>query len=142
MTQIRYAKVLSANDTGETGAHQAGILVPKTDAELIAFFPPLDPSVKNPDTWIWCEDEFGKKWKLRFVYYNNKLHVTSGTRNEYRITWMTEYLKINLAKAGDSVIFEAKKEPNEYKIRLEKAAQVVPENAAPVIKLNGWRRVH
>jgi len=38
MTQARYAKLLSANDTGETGGHQAGILVPKSDAELLAFF--------------------------------------------------------------------------------------------------------
>lgn len=142
MTQAQYAKLLSANDTGETGGHQAGILVPKTDAELLAFFPYLDPEVKNPDAWIWCEDEFGKKWKLRYVYYNNKLHVAGGTRNEYRITWMTEYLRLNSAKSGDSVIFKATNEPDEYKIRLVKPTEQKFQGATQVIKLAGWRRVH
>ncbi len=142
MTQARYAKLLSANDTGETGGHQAGILVPKTDAELLAFFPYLDPAVKNPDAWIWCEDEFGKKWKLRYVYYNNKLHVANGTRNEYRITWMTEYLRLNSAKAGDSFILEATEEPDEYKIKIAKRKADILGDAPQAIKLAGWRRVH
>lgn len=142
MTRTKYAKLLSANDTGETGGHQAGILVPKGDVKLLAFFPALDADVKNPDAWIWCEDEFGKKWKLRYIYYNNKLHDPTGTRNEYRITWMTEYLRLNSAKAGDSVVFESTDEPDEYKIRLEKPMQSDLCQVAPVIKLTGWRRVH
>ena len=142
MTQARYAKLLSANDTGETGGHQAGILVPKTDAELLAFFPPLDPNIKNPDAWIWCEDEFGKKWKLRYIYYNNKLHVAGGTRNEYRITWMTEFLRLNSARAGDSVVFEATSEPDEFRIMLEKPKRSTSDETPQLIKLTGWRRVH
>ncbi|MBS1069751.1 EcoRII N-terminal effector-binding domain-containing protein [Gluconobacter cerinus] len=140
MSQAQYAKLLSANDTGETGGHQAGILVPKTDAELLAFFPPLDLEKKNPDAWIWCEDKYGKKWKLRYIYYNNKLHTPGGTRNEYRITWMTEYLRLNSAKPGDSVVFEATDEPDQFKIKLEKPLASSAE--PPVIKLAGWRRVH
>jgi len=142
MTQARYAKLLSANDTGETGGHQAGILVPKSDAELLAFFPALDSNVKNPDAWIWCEDEFGKKWKLRYIYYNNKLHVNGGTRNEYRITWMTEYLRLSLAKAGDTVIFEETDKVGEYKIRLEKPRGLTDKANYSTIKLAGWHRVH
>ncbi len=42
----RITKVLSANDTGETGGHQAGMLVPK-EGRILAFFPSLDPSEKN-----------------------------------------------------------------------------------------------
>src|SRR5215469_7482404 len=45
VSQIR--KTLSANDVGSTGAHQAGILIPK-DPKILAFFPTLDASTKNP----------------------------------------------------------------------------------------------
>jgi hypothetical protein len=41
------SKVLSANDTGDTGGHQAGILVPK-DPDILAFFPKLDANRRNP----------------------------------------------------------------------------------------------
>jgi len=136
-----YAKLLSANDTGETGGHQAGILVPKSDGELLAFFPELDPSIKNPDAWIWCEDEFGKLWKMRYIYYNNRFHDPRGTRNEYRITWMTEYLNLNGAREGDSVIFESKGEPGDYRIRVQKAGRSEARKPG-VIRLTGWRRVH
>lgn len=143
MSGRSYAKLLSANDTGATGGHQAGILVPKTDVELLAFFPPLDAEIKNPDVWIWCEDEFGRAWKFRFVYYNNKLHDAEGTRNEYRITWMTEYLRLNSAREGDSVVFEAKDEPGDYRISVQKADSAASGGGRPgVIKLSGWRRVH
>lgn len=142
MSGRSYAKLLSANDTGATGGHQAGILVPKTDVELLAFFPPLDPDIKNPDFWIWCQDEFGKAWKFRFVYYNNKFHDPNGTRNEYRITWMTEYLRLNSAREGDSIVFVARDEPGEYGISVLKAAGTNPGSRSSVIKLSGWRRVH
>ena len=48
MTQPKaIEKILSASDTGQTGGHQAGILVPKT-GEVLSFFPRLDPHRKNP----------------------------------------------------------------------------------------------
>jgi hypothetical protein len=42
-----YEKQLTANDTGETGAHQAGIHIPKSQKDLLSFLPPLDAS-KEP----------------------------------------------------------------------------------------------
>lgn len=46
ISQIR--KTLSANDVGATGAHQAGILIPK-NPKILAFFPSLDKSVKESE---------------------------------------------------------------------------------------------
>ncbi len=96
-----FIKVLSPNDVGATGAHQGGILIPKSEADLLSILPRLDPSLKNPDAWIECVDENGIVRKFRFVYYNNKLHDPNGTRNEYRITYMTGYFKGLVAREGE-----------------------------------------
>jgi hypothetical protein len=96
MTNRTFSKTLSANDVGATGGHQGGILIPKSEAELLSFLPVLDPKVKNPDAWIECEDETGTTRKFRFIYYNNKLHDEGGTRNEYRITYMPPILVTTL----------------------------------------------
>lgn len=97
----RITKTLSANDTGETGGHQAGILIPKS-ARILSFFPELDPSIKNPRISLYFFEEDGvTKWPFEFIYYNGKLF--DGTRNEYRLTWMTQYLRAKNAKAGDSI---------------------------------------
>jgi len=86
MKRTAFQKALSANDVGATGAHQAGILIPKTNRELLAFLPSLDATTKNPSAWIDCIDEGGTVRRFRYVYYNNALHDLGGTRNEYRIT--------------------------------------------------------
>ena len=132
-----FEKLLSRNDTGESGAHQAGILVPKTDGDLLDFFPKLDAGTKNPDAMIDCEDETGKWWRFRFVYYNNKLHDATGTRNEYRLTRMTKYFREVAATEGNLLVF-SKRDDGSYGIRLK-----APEHdAGSVIRLSGWRRVH
>lgn len=95
-------KVLSMNDTGETGGHQAGILIPKV-GEVLRFFPDLGCEEKNPRVAMYFTDEAGKEWKLNFIYYNNKFFDVKGTRNEYRLTGMTAYFRENGLKAGDTV---------------------------------------
>ena len=95
-------KVLSLNDTGETGGHQAGILVPK-NSEVLTFFPDLGCDEKNPRVTMYFSDEAGKIWKLNFIYYNNKFFDAKGTRNEYRLTGMTAYFRVKGLKAGDSI---------------------------------------
>lgn len=132
-----FEKVLSKNDTGESGSHQAGILVPKGDRALLEFFPCLDTSVKNPDAIIQCIDEDGRNWRFRFIYYNNRHHDPAGTRDEYRITRMTGYLRTAGAISGQSVIFESIG-PSTYRIMVTRC--VVGDLA--VTKLAGWRRVH
>lgn len=94
-------KELSRNDTGETGGHQAGILIPK-DPEILSFFPVLDPEEKNPRHHIYFQDSTGHKWKFAFIYYNNRFF--GGTRNEYRLTGMTSFLRSNNLKAGDAIV--------------------------------------
>lgn len=96
-------KILSSNDTGETGGHQAGILVPK-NSEVLSFFPDLGCEEKNPRVVMYFVDESGKSWKLNFIYYNNKFFDQKGTRNEYRLTGMTAYFRENALKAGDAII--------------------------------------
>lgn len=141
MKKNTFVKYLSPNDCGTTGSHQAGILVPRTDTELLAFFGTLDPSKLNPDTWIDCEDELGQRWKFRYIYYNNKLHVATGTRNEYRITHLTKYLRSVGATAGDCLAFSVGSDSQTFKVRLEKSARV-NERSPMAVVLRGWRKVH
>ena len=101
MREITVTKVLSANDTGETGGHQAGLLVPKR-AELLAFFPTLDSATKNPRVHLLFQDDSGTQWEFAFIYYNNRFF--GGTRNEYRLTRMTRYLREAALVSGDTVV--------------------------------------
>src|SRR4051794_3860535 len=96
-------KILSANDTGETGGHQAGILVPK-EGGILSFFPKLDPTVKNPRSVLDVIDDDQHEWAFPFIYYNNRFF--GGTRNEYRLTGMTAFFRRFNLKAGDSVILK------------------------------------
>lgn len=99
----KISKKLTANDVGTTGAHQAGILVPKEKA-ILSFFPSLDPNVKNPRiTLIVRELKDGTRWEFNFIYYNNRLF--GGTRNEYRLTRMTRYLRAIDSRVGDNLVF-------------------------------------
>lgn len=95
------SKVLSPNDTGETGGHQAGMLIPK-GGEILEFFPDLNTEEKNPRTYLYFIDDVNKRWKFNFIYYNNKFF--GGTRNEYRLTGMTAYIRQNNLKTGDTII--------------------------------------
>jgi hypothetical protein len=94
-------KTLSANDTGETGGHQAGLLVPKT-AGVLRFFPQLDATRKNPRAKLDVIDDAGREWTFSFIYYNNAFF--GGTRNEYRLTGMTAFFRAFNLKTGDKVI--------------------------------------
>lgn len=143
----KFVKTLSANDVGTTGGHMGGILVPKGDGELLAFLPSLDASTLNPSAWIGCETPDGSPLQLRFVYYNNRLHTLGGTRNEYRITYLTKFLRDAGAKEGD--LFEIAKEDGSsvYRLRVINRDGVEPprgDGDGPIrIKLTtGWRRVH
>jgi hypothetical protein len=96
-------KKLSANDVGINGAHQAGILVPK-DKNILSFFPALNAGTKNPRmNLVVRETTDGSRWEFNFIYYNNRLF--GGTRNEYRLTCMTKYLRAIDAKVGDDLVF-------------------------------------
>ncbi len=141
MTNKTFAKYLSANDTGKTGSHQAGILVPRTDPELLSFFGCLDPRELNPDAWICCVDERGERWRFRYIYYNNKLHTANGTRNEYRLTHLTKYLRSADASPGDRLMFSATRTPGTFTVALQPQDKVALQQPQSVV-LKGWSRVH
>jgi hypothetical protein len=93
-------KDLSRNDTGETGGHQAGILIPR-DPELLSFFPKLNPNEYNPRHQLTFLDSLGTKWRFSFIYYNNAFF--GGTRNEFRLTCMTPFFRAHNLHAGDKL---------------------------------------
>ena len=97
------SKRLSANDTGETGAHQAGILIPK-DERVLRYFPQLSDREKNPRCRIHFRGPDGREWHFNFIHYNNQNF--GGTRNEYRLTGMTEFIRSHLLSVGDEIVFD------------------------------------
>lgn len=96
-------KILSPNDVGETGAHQVGIYISK-DPRVLGFFPALDPSGVDPSVmlnFIWAHN--GTQYSFRFVYYNGKLTGRS-TRDEYRLTQMTDFMRDSGMRSGDMLV--------------------------------------
>ena len=73
-----YCKFLTANDTGVTGSHQAGIHIAKQAWPILFDEPGVKGSIKDRMVEINWQD--GIKTLSRFIYYGQK------TRNEYRIT--------------------------------------------------------
>ena len=105
-------KYLSRNDTGETGGHQAGILIPR-DPEILFFFPRLNPKEYNPRHRLIFKDVLGTKWTFSFIYYNNRFF--GGTRNEYRLTCMTPFIRAHNLRFGDKLIL-SRDEDNRFHI--------------------------
>ena len=129
-------KKLSLNDVGATGAHQAGILIPKK-GPLLEFFPFLDSKAENPRTSISFEDEYGKIWSFSYIYYNNKLR--GGTRNEYRLTGMTAYLKQINAKENDILIFEKIDDDYYIKVKTEDDKYLDDDNIVSLVLDDKWK---
>ncbi len=73
-----YCKFLSANDTGVTGGHQAGILISRTSNNILFDTPGIKGSNKDREICVCWQNDFTTT--SRFVYYGQK------TRNEYRMT--------------------------------------------------------
>ena len=77
-SQTVFCKFLAANDTGSTGAHQAGIYISKPSIPILFD----EPGVKgeNKEKWVKVKWHDDFETDTRFIYYGQ------GTRNEYRIT--------------------------------------------------------
>jgi hypothetical protein len=135
-TEIR--KKLSANDVGTTGGHQAGILVPKED-RILSFFPKLDKTVKNPRMkLVFFERTNRERWEFNFIYYNKKL-FGEGTRNEYRLTGMTKFMRAINAKVGDSLIFSRDENDSfEVDIIRENNGTTLTTDGDTLILSGGW----
>jgi len=128
------SKELSRNDTGETGGHQAGILVPK-DSSILRFFPSLDSTQYNPRHEIAFHDTSANKWVFAFIYYNNR--AFGGTRNEYRLTRMTSYMRSNNLLAGDVLIL-SRDEDSRYNIDYRRRSDDV-KNEDRLVLGSGWK---
>ena len=140
-----YKKVLTKNDTGETGGHQGGITIPKKNSDLLNFFPQLDKKKFNPEEWITCVDPDGNEWDMRYVYYNGKTFTPRlSTRNEYRITYMTKFFKKWNAKSQDFIVFEETKGRNRYLLSIERNEAFNPKfpQSPKLIVLKGWSKVY
>ena len=73
-----FCKFLSANDTGLTSSHQAGIYIPQNSIPIL--FSEKGNKGENKDKWIKIKWQNDFETSSRFIYYGK------GTRNEYRIT--------------------------------------------------------
>jgi hypothetical protein len=73
-----FCKFLSANDTGETGGHQAGIYISKPAVPIL--FNRMFDRGQNHEKWVKIKWQDDYETDTRFIYYGQK------TRNEYRIT--------------------------------------------------------
>lgn len=77
-SSLAYCKFLSSNDTGDTGAHQAGIYIAKESVPILFDQPGIRGENKDRFVTIRWQDDFTTE--SRFIYYGK------GTRDEYRIT--------------------------------------------------------
>lgn len=98
--EFSFCKFVSPNDAGDTGAHQAGLYIPKNSIQIL-FEEPGEKGKNKEKTAIikWGD---GTESHSRFIYYGQ------GTRNEYRITRLGRHFNV-----GDLVII-TKKNENEY----------------------------
>lgn len=137
----KISKKLSANDVGATGGHQAGILVPKAK-EILSFFPELNPRIKNPRiTLLVRERADGSKWEFNFIYYNNALF--DGTRNEYRLTCMTKYLRAIDAKIGGELVFSKDENGSVYVECVRAGGSAARLNDDGILILSGgWKIIN
>jgi hypothetical protein len=76
--ELAYCKFITANDTGETGGHQAGFHIHQNAWELAFNSQGEKGSNKDSFVTIRWQDDF--ETDSRFIYYG------TGTRNEYRLT--------------------------------------------------------
>ncbi|RIX60106.1 hypothetical protein D3P08_00500 [Paenibacillus nanensis] len=138
---VAIKKILSANDTGKTGGHQGGMLIPKT---VLSFFPDLGNGVKNPRYKLRFRDEEGNVWTFNFIYYNNKFFSEKGKRNEYRLTGMTRFIKENNLQPNDSIILE-RNSSMELCIKYERSQVQESDNSEcmSILKLgSSWKVVN
>ncbi len=103
---------------------------------MLSFFPGLDADQYNPRVHLHFLDDGGAFWEFAFIYYNNALF--KGTRNEYRLTRMTKYIRQAGLIAGDELILS--RDGDRYLV--SHRSRRMPERSGNVLKLGtGWRVV-
>lgn len=139
-------KVLSRNDTGETGGHQSGISIPKAVATS-SIFPTMSKEVLNQRREITFIDESGKKWNLQYIYYNDKYHgkPANKSHDEFRLTYTNAYIKENNIKSGDQIWFAIDENGLRYIGYLREGQDISnsyrKEDGFVVIKIKSWTNI-
>lgn len=99
----RVTKKLRENDLGLTKSHQAGFHIPKSIVNL-RFFPELSPSELNPRVRLRITSTQGElDFYANYIHYNNKV-LGLGTRDEYRLTGLTGYIRAQGLRIDDEII--------------------------------------
>jgi hypothetical protein len=102
------------------------------------FFPKLDSTKKNPRRKIVFLDNQNKEWPFNFIYYNSKFF--KGTRDEYRLTGMTSFLKFYSLKSGDEFRLTKELGLDGYKYFVDFLKQDGGNLQGSKLKLSGkWR---
>jgi hypothetical protein len=135
---MRIAKQLTANDLGLTGGHQAGIHVPK-DSPLVSLIEEDSRGEENPRVTLNLFDEqTGFTCSSTLIYYNNSRR--GGTRDEYRITGTTTFLKLIGAEMGDELVLKVDDAETLLVSLVKRSILESKDNDDEPIKLNGkWR---
>lgn len=137
---MKIAKQLTANDLGITGGHQAGLHVPK-DSPLIRFIRTESKVEENPRVTLnLCDEVTGYICTATLIYYNNA--IRGGTRDEFRLTGTTAFLKLLGAEVGDEIILEMDDGETFMASLVKQTFAKSKENEEELIKLNGkWRLI-
>ena len=141
-------KVLSRNDTGETGGHQSGISIPKSVATS-SIFPQMTKRILNPRREVTFIDEGGSEWILQYIYYNDKYHGKPKNKchDEFRLTYTQAYIKEHDIKSGDQIWFAIDTEGKRYIGFLRQGQEPIQsfkdedEEEVVVLKIRSWTSI-
>jgi hypothetical protein len=132
-------KVLSRNDIGLTGGHQAGITVPKT-GPMLDFFPVLDPTQFNPrHSFKGVDAHTDEEFTLTYIYYNGRI-LKRSTRNEFRLTGLTSFFNRHHAIDGDTLWIECL-EKDAYKFSIERKIDLSDELPEKIALTGSWSTI-
>lgn len=140
-------KVLSRNDTGETGGHQSGISIPKAVASS-SIFPKMSKEILNQRREINFYDESGTQWILQYIYYNDKYHGKPANKchDEFRLTCTNAYIHKNNIKSGDRIWFAIDDDGNRF-MGFVRQGEVInepyeeDEDGYVVLKIRSWTNI-
>lgn len=139
-------KVLSRNDTGETGGHQSGISIPKAVASS-SIFPKMSTQFLNPRREVTFIDEGGKEWVLQYIYYNDKYHGKPANKchDEFRLTYTQAYINEHNIKSGDQIWFAVDEEGKRYLGFLRQGQNMEQsykeEDGVVILKIRSWTSI-
>lgn len=104
--RLSFCRFITANDTGDTGAHQAGFYIPKCAARLLFETPGQKGENKSRTVHICWQNDITTE--SRFIYYGR------GTRNEYRITRFGRNFPFFQESATGDLLIVAQESEDDY----------------------------